>query len=62
MGSIIGISLVLRQLRRRLGELPKGIEAQIQGLSLEQVETLGEALLDFGGMQDLQQWLQQHQG
>ena len=55
-------ALVLRQLSRRFGVLPKGLEAQIQGLSLEQVEALGEALLDFEGMQDLQQWLKQHQG
>ena len=52
-------ALVLRQLSRRFGVLSKGLEAQIQGLSLEQVEALGEALLDFEGMQDLQQWLKQ---
>ncbi|MBE9175043.1 DUF4351 domain-containing protein, partial [Synechocystis salina LEGE 06155] len=53
------IALVLRQLGRRFGVLPKEIEGQIQGLSLEQVEALGEALLDFEGMEDLQQWLKQ---
>ena len=56
---MIGKPLVLRQLSRRFGVLSKGLEAQIQGLSLEQVEALGEALLDFEGMEDLQQWLKQ---
>lgn len=33
-------------------------EAQIQSLSLQQLETLGEALLDFSKPSDLQDWLQ----
>ncbi|MBE9175167.1 DUF4351 domain-containing protein [Synechocystis salina LEGE 06155] len=56
------LALISKLLMRRIGVLPKGIEKQIQGLSLEQIEDLGEALLDFEGMEDLQQWLQQNQG
>jgi len=50
-------SLILRQLHRRLGHLPDAVVAQIRDLSLEQLETLGEALLDFQALPDLQAWL-----
>lgn len=43
-------TLVLRQLQKRVGELPQQVREQIQGLSLEQLETLGEALLDFSAL------------
>jgi predicted transposase/invertase (TIGR01784 family) len=50
-------SLILRQLTRRLGTLPVTVEAQVQALALQQLETLGEALLDFAGLDDLVGWL-----
>ncbi|MEH2377149.1 DUF4351 domain-containing protein [Nostoc sp.] len=43
-------TLVLRQLQKRVGELPQQVREQIQGLSLEQLEALGEALLDFSAL------------
>jgi predicted transposase/invertase (TIGR01784 family) len=46
-------SLILRQLTRRIGELSPEIRSQIQSLSLTQLETLGEALLDFTEPADL---------
>ncbi len=49
--------LVLRQLKRRLGEVESEDETQITGLSVEQLEALGEALLDFSNRDDLQEWL-----
>jgi len=56
-------NLVLRQLtRRRLGQLTKEVRSQIQQLPVKQLEELGEALLDFSSMQDLTDWLQEHQG
>jgi predicted transposase YdaD len=51
-------ALVLRQLQRRVGDLPAQIKEQIQTLSLEQLEALGEALLDFTVIADLLDWLQ----
>jgi predicted transposase YdaD len=51
-------SLVLRQLRRLLGELPEEIFPKIQQLSLEKVETLAESLFDFSTLTDLETWLQ----
>jgi predicted transposase/invertase (TIGR01784 family) len=50
-------SLVLRLLARRVGELPQEVRQQVESLSLEQLENLGEALLDFTSMADLDAWL-----
>ena len=50
-------SLVLRQLTRKVGELPESILAQVNGLPIAQLEALGEALLDFGSLAELEAWL-----
>jgi predicted transposase/invertase (TIGR01784 family) len=50
-------SLVLRLLTRKLGELPPEMREQVETLSLEELENLGEALLDFTSLLDLQGWL-----
>ncbi|RCJ27377.1 hypothetical protein A6S26_13200 [Nostoc sp. ATCC 43529] len=50
-------SLIVRQLTKRVGELPQQVRERIESLSLEQLENLGEALLDFTSMADLQAWL-----
>jgi predicted transposase YdaD len=51
-----GRSLVLRLLNRRIGELPESVIQQVNALSIESLEALGEALLDFRSMDDLEQW------
>jgi predicted transposase/invertase (TIGR01784 family) len=53
-------SLILRQLSRRVGTLAPGVEAQVRALDLPRLEALGEALLDFAGVDDLSEWLQTH--
>ena len=50
-------NLVLRQLKRRLGELSVEQEERVRGLSVSQLEDLGEALLDFTVMADLETFL-----
>ena len=50
-------SLVLRQLRKRLGSLESEVEARLGQLSVEGLEQLAEALLDFGSPDDLTRWL-----
>ncbi len=50
-------SLITRQLTRRVGELSPELKAQIQSLSVEVLEDLGEALIDFTGVEDLVSWL-----
>lgn len=52
--------LVLRMLTRRLGPLNQRTQASIARLSFEQLENLGEALLDFTHPRDLTQWLREH--
>lgn len=52
-------SLILRQLTRRVGELPPEVRSPIETLPLEHLENLGEALLDFTSMSDLQAWLKE---
>jgi predicted transposase/invertase (TIGR01784 family) len=57
-GEQIGeIKLILRQLSRRIGELSPEMRSQIQALSLDQLESLGEALLDFTKPNDLNDWM-----
>jgi len=51
------VSFVMRQLTRRVGELAPELEVQIQSLSVDTLEDLGEALLDFTGVEDLVSWL-----
>lgn len=54
-------TLVLRLLQKRVGELPEKVRERIQTLSLDQLEALGEALLDFTAIEDLFSWLATHQ-
>jgi len=54
------INLLLRQLNRRIGGISAELSANIQSLSLENLENLGEALLDFKTETDLISWLTEH--
>jgi hypothetical protein len=49
--------LVVRQLRKRFGALDIAKEDRIDQLSSEQLEALGESLLDFASVEDLDDWL-----
>ena len=54
---------ILRLAQRRLGSLPPQMSSQIRGLPIEQIETLGEFLLDIATLSELEDWLQdQSQG
>jgi hypothetical protein len=52
-------ALIVRQLTRRLRleRLPDSLRTQVEALPLVQLEALGEALLDFQTLADLEQWL-----
>ncbi len=54
-------NLLIRQLQKRFGELPENASKQIQNLTLNELETLGEELLDFTAVEDLFSWLESHQ-
>jgi predicted transposase YdaD len=50
-------STILRQLSRKLGNLPEEISTQIKSLEQSQLNVLAEDLLDFETFDDLNQWL-----
>ena len=56
------ITLTLRLLRRRLGSLTDESVTRIRALPIEQLENLGEALLDFQSETDLQDWFAEVSG
>jgi predicted transposase/invertase (TIGR01784 family) len=56
------LSVVIRLLRRRLGqEFSEEMRSRLASLSLPILEDLGEALLDFASVADLEQWLANHE-
>jgi hypothetical protein len=50
--------LVIRQLNRRVGEISEETVAKISKLPIDQLEQLGEDLLDFTSSNDLAEWFQ----
>ncbi|MEM9220316.1 MAG: Rpn family recombination-promoting nuclease/putative transposase [Cyanobacteria bacterium P01_F01_bin.150] len=52
-------ALVMRLLKRKVGDLPEAIALQLEALTIDALEDLGEALLDFAGLADLDAWLKQ---
>ncbi|NMG10612.1 DUF4351 domain-containing protein, partial [Brasilonema sp. UFV-L1] len=56
------VSIVMRLLKRKVGELEPEVEAQVRGLEVAQLEELSEALLDFSEMEDLRIWLRNLEG
>ncbi|PSO49966.1 MAG: hypothetical protein BRC33_04815 [Cyanobacteria bacterium SW_9_44_58] len=54
------LQLVLRLLNCRFGALDESLQQQIRRLSVEQLETLAEELLEFSTVQDLETWLEQN--
>lgn len=51
--------LISRLLKRRFGDLDGSLVEQVRNLSAEQLENLGEELLDFSEIADLIAWLEQ---
>ena len=51
------LEMALRLLRRRCGAISAEQEDRIRALSLEHLEALAEALLDFNSPADLVAWL-----
>nr|WP_245894375.1 DUF2887 domain-containing protein [Chamaesiphon polymorphus] len=52
--------LVLKQLTRKLGNISPEVRARVTSLTIEQLESLGEDLLDFTSIDNLEQWLSQN--
>ena len=53
-------NLLVRMLSKRFGKLTHSYIENINKLTIAQLEDLGEALLDFVNINDLEQWLKAH--
>jgi predicted transposase/invertase (TIGR01784 family) len=53
-------SLILRMLERRVGKVSQKARSQVLALSFTELDSLGEALLDFSALSDLKDWLLLH--
>ncbi|MEQ9369795.1 MAG: Rpn family recombination-promoting nuclease/putative transposase [Coleofasciculus chthonoplastes F3-SA18-01] len=52
------IALAMRLLKKRFGEIPVAITSRVGNLSLENLESLTEDILDFESLQDVESWLE----
>jgi predicted transposase YdaD len=52
--------MVIRLLNRRCGTLSTSLAEQVRSLSIPELESLGEALLDFQSIDDLSFWFKNH--
>ncbi|NEP43125.1 MAG: DUF4351 domain-containing protein, partial [Okeania sp. SIO2H7] len=52
------IVLIMRQLKKCFGEISVTISSQVEDLSIENLESLGEDFLDFKSLEDLLSWLE----
>ncbi len=55
------ISLIMRQLTRKMGKIEPLLIEQVRGLSFEDLEGLAEALLDFTEVNNLVNWLEEQE-
>jgi predicted transposase/invertase (TIGR01784 family) len=53
-------TLVIKLLTRKLGDLVMPFTSQVSDLPVESIEALGEALLDFQSIADLERWFEQN--
>ena len=53
-------NMIIRQLTRRCGTLSNALQEKVRSLSIPQLESLGETLLDFQDISDMENWLKQH--
>ncbi|NEO90880.1 MAG: Rpn family recombination-promoting nuclease/putative transposase [Moorea sp. SIO3G5] len=51
------IALIIRQLKKRFGEIDTKTISKIENLTIEELENLGEDSLDFNNITDLENWL-----
>ncbi len=51
------IALIMRQMKKRFGEIDTKTISKIENLTIEELENLGEDSLDFNNITDLENWL-----
>lgn len=52
------LSMVMRLMTKRFGDLDLDLQTKIHSLSVAQLETLAEVLQEFGAVADLIAWLE----
>ena len=52
-------SLLLRQLSRKLGEIPISVQEQVRRLHGDRLDDLGDVLFELGSVEELKAWLRQ---
>ena len=52
-------SLLLRQLSRKLGEIPISVQEQVRRLHGDRLDDLGDVLFELGSVEELEAWLRQ---
>ena len=52
--------MILFWVRELMGEVPEPVQAEIAALSFEQLEGLGQSLLRFKNLSELEAWLSEH--
>jgi flagellar biosynthesis/type III secretory pathway protein FliH len=50
--------LIVRQIKRKVGNIDMELETQIKSLNLEVIEVLAEAIFDLATVEDLRNWLE----
>ncbi len=55
------LSFVLRLLRRRFGIVPEATQERLATLAVNELEELGEAVLDFTSFNEVTRWLRPHE-
>ena len=55
------LTIILRLLVRRFGNLPESLVVSLRQLDTEQLEAFSEPMLDARSLDDLHQWLQNRQ-
>jgi hypothetical protein len=56
-----GATVLLKQLTRVCGSVPEELEQRVRRLSIDRLEALGEAILDFRTLKDVQAWFDAHE-
>jgi len=50
--------LIIKLLKRRIGEINPSVIEQVKALDIDSLDGLGEALLDFSTIYNLEKWLE----
>ncbi|MFM6591928.1 MAG: DUF4351 domain-containing protein, partial [Dolichospermum sp.] len=52
--------LIVRQIKRKVGNINIELENRVKSLNIEVIEVLAEAIFDLDTVEDLQNWLDKH--